>query len=142
MVVVTATMCLALNVFHEARNQLIPGQYAVALVTRNRARKSGDTICEEVFKPKQFSWTDRVRRVQGGWAIPASLQPREVDAWRLAYRIAQVTLQGSMADITQGATFYHTTAVAPSWRLAMGKRRTIGDHVFYVARQSGVTRSL
>ena len=46
-----AKECLALNVYHEARNQTIDGQYAVAHVTMNRvaSSKHADNICDVVY---------------------------------------------------------------------------------------------
>ena len=45
-----ALMCMALNIYHEARNQSIVGQVAVAEVVMNRVEDSRfpDTICEVV----------------------------------------------------------------------------------------------
>jgi N-acetylmuramoyl-L-alanine amidase len=131
-IVATAPACLALNVFHEARSEPIMGQYAVALVTMNRAKKDGERVCAEVFKPKQFSWANNaVMRVKGGWFIPPHLQPREDYAWWVANRVAITTLSGMMADVTRGATHYHTLAVRPAWRLALDVIRDIGAHRFY-----------
>ena len=52
--------CLALNVYHEARNQPIEGQLAVAHVTLNRLDDPSfpSTICEVVFRSRHFSWTN------------------------------------------------------------------------------------
>ena len=55
MLISTAALCLALNVFHEARGEFIPGQYAVALVTLNRAEHDPAKVCDVVFKRHQFS---------------------------------------------------------------------------------------
>lgn len=130
MIVSTAALCLAINVYQEARNQTIPGQYAVALVTMNRAGKAKN-VCAEVFKPKQFSWANTgVTRQGRGWKVPT---PREQEAWTLAQRIAKVTLSGRMADFTWGSTHYHTVAVMPTWRLRLTKTKRIGSHIFYTA---------
>lgn len=135
MIAATAALCLALNVYHESRGQLIPGQYAVALVTMNRAKVLG-RVCATVFAPKQFSWANHgVHRTRAGWVIPTALQPRDEGAWQLAQTIANRTLGGRMPDFTWGATFYHTTAVSPAWRHAMVDIKTIGDHRFYAVPQ-------
>lgn len=144
MIVSSALLCLALNVYHESRNQIIPGQYAVALVTLNRAQGDPRRVCVETFKPRQFSWTNAsVTKVKGGWRVGQALVPKDHDAWVRAKRIAEVTLQGRMPDITNGSTFFHTKKVRPEWRLAMLPTKTIGDHRFYAdPRQSAVTVSL
>lgn len=130
MIVSTAALCLAANIYFEARNQSIPGQYAVALVTMNRAG-TAKHVCTEVFRPKQFSWANQgVARQGRGWKVPT---PREQAAWALAQRISKVTLAGRMADFTWGSTHYHTLAVAPTWRLRLTKVKRIGSHIFYAA---------
>ena len=134
MIVATAAMCLAMNIYSEARSEPIMGQYAVALVTMNRAKGDERQICHEVFKPKQFSWANKgVTRVKGGWQLSSKLTPKEAHAWWLAQRIADVTLAGRMLDFTQGAKFYHTVQVKPVWRLAMVETKKIGKHKFYSA---------
>lgn len=145
MIISSALLCLALNVYSEARSEPVMGQYAVALVTLNRAEHKDEKVCAEVFKPYQFSWTNvGVAKVKGGWAIPRALQPHEKDAWWKAVKIASVTLAGRMPDITRGATYYHTQAVSPAWRTAFEVTKRIGFHVFYrdPRRQSPLTASL
>jgi spore germination cell wall hydrolase CwlJ-like protein len=139
MLVSTALACLALNVYHESRNQTIPGQYAVALVTVNRAELDNDKVCTEVFKPHQFSWTNAVVRTKQGWVIPAGLMPREEHAWWVANRVALMTINGRMYDFTGGSKFYHATWVRPAWRLAMVATKKIGDHRFYRPNDSVIT---
>lgn len=133
MIIATAAACLALNLYHEARGEPVMGRYAVALVTMNRAKQDHETVCREVFKHKQFSWTTGVRKVPGGWYIPAHLSPKEEDAWRDAKIIARTTLDGRMSDFTKGATHYHATYVRPYWASAMTEVRKIGAHRFYVS---------
>lgn len=145
MIVSSALLCLALNVYHEARSEPVMGQYAVAMVTVNRAGRDEGRVCAEVFKPFQFSWANsRVTKVKGGWLIPQSLRPFESDAWDKALRIATVTLDGRMLDVTLGSTYYHTQAVQPAWRRAFEITRKIGAHVFYrdPRRQSSLTAHL
>ena len=135
MIVATAALCLALNIFHEARSESIPGQYAVALVTMNRAEGDPKQVCQEVFKRRQFSWTNRgVTKVRGGWKFSAKLDPKDEYAWSLAQKVAAHTLAGKMLDFTHGSTFYHTTKVKPIWRLAMTRTKTIGNHRFYILK--------
>jgi N-acetylmuramoyl-L-alanine amidase len=144
MVVATAMMCLALNVYHESRGEPIMGQYGVAMVTMNRAHKDESRVCEEVFKPYQFSWANNaVHKVKGGWEVPGRLKPRDEYAWWVANRIAVTMLSGRMPDLTKGATYYHAKSVKPSWRRAFAWTKTIGAHLFYAdRRQSLLTASL
>jgi spore germination cell wall hydrolase CwlJ-like protein len=131
MIISTAALCLALNVYMEARGETIPGQYAVALVTLNRA-KSNKEVCREVFKPKQFSWANKgVKRTAKGWVISKALQPRDAEAWQKAQIIANVVLKGRFYDITYGATHYHAHWVSPIWRHSLQPTKRIGAHHFY-----------
>lgn len=134
MIVSTALLCLAINTYHEARGELIPGQYAVNHVVLNRAGGDPDKACEVIFKRHQFSWTSKVSREGKGWRLPTHMVPKDKDAWARAQIIARVTLEGRMHDLTRGADHYHATYVAPSWRHAMAQTKRIGTHIFYKAK--------
>lgn len=136
MILESAALCLALNVFYEARSEFIPGQYAVAAVTMNRAKGDQRKVCDVVFKPKQFSWANGVQRTKNAWVIPSvTLRAAQSDpeAWALAWHVARWTLAGKIPDITQGAEFYHTKAVKPIWRHQLTPTKTMGQHRFYAA---------
>ena len=120
---------MALNVYKEARNQPIAGQYAVAQVTMNRAEGDPARVCAEVTKPHQFSWTTVLRKnQQGQWVAPA---PKELRAWNVALTVARLTLWGYGIDRAQGAKFYHAHYVSPYWRHKLTLVTVIGDHHFY-----------
>lgn len=111
-----ALMCLALNIYHEARGEPLEGQIAVAAVTLNRVAdpRWPDTVCEVVYQPYQFSWTINP---------PQVLEP---EAFALAQKIAQEATQ----DPSYG-THYHATHVRPSWSRKLALLGQIGDHRFY-----------
>jgi len=54
----TALVCLALNIYHEARNQPTIGQVAVGQVVMNRVRdeRFPDTVCGVVKQGQTYSW--------------------------------------------------------------------------------------
>ncbi len=120
-----AITCLALNIYHEARNDPLVGQLAVAMVTLNRTRKTGD-VCQTVFEPYQFSWT--IDGVKGGVLTP-EYRPKNPQAWRTAQEIAKMSYQ--IPDFTHGATHFHTRAVNPKWNRRMQRVGVFGSHVFY-----------
>lgn len=124
MIMQNALMCLALNIYHEARGEPLEGQIAIAMVTMNRAEWDTASVCEVVYQRNQFSWTHRL----------ADFTPQEPNAWAGAWRIAHRVIEGEHDDITYGATHFHTRAVRPVWRHALKKTTTIGEHVFYVQR--------
>jgi len=132
MIVSAALLCLSLNLYHEARGESIMGQYAVAMVTLNRAKQDKRQVCEVVFKAKQFSWANKgVTKTAYGWKLDARHDPKDVYAWWLAKRIAKQSLTGRVIDFTRGSMFYHTTKVRPVWRHALVPTRKIGNHQFY-----------
>lgn len=113
-------MCLALNVYHEARGEPLHGQYAVAHVTMNRVAdpRWPDNVCAVVSQKDQFSWVGRVN--------PLPIER----GWRLAVQVAEDVLSGRDDD-TEGSTHYHNTNVSPSWARTLTPTKEIKSHVFY-----------
>lgn len=123
-------MCLALNVYHEARSDTMIGQYAVAHVVMNRVQSDRfpDSVCDVVHqgyhkgKHKcQFSW----------YCDGKSDTPTEPRAWALATLVAYDVLNGTVPDVTHGATHYHATYVRPYWAKHFKETVTHGSHIFY-----------
>jgi N-acetylmuramoyl-L-alanine amidase len=117
--------CLTRNIYHEARNQPIKGQEAVAHVTLNRLKsgKHGSSICEVVYQPHAFSWTLDKLKIRG--------RLKEIEAESLAKQIAFNTLVGNTKDPTYGATHYHASYVKPYWSNKLEKKVKISSHIFY-----------
>ena len=117
-------VCLALNIYWEARNQNIAGQLAVAQVTLNRFYdpRYPDDVCKVVYDHKQFSWY---------WDGQPD-RPKEKRAWEKAVLIASAAMDGSGHAELQGVTHYHAVYSQPYWKDYMTKVAMIGDHVFYV----------
>ena len=115
--------CLALNIYHEARGEVVEGQIAVAHVTLNRVAHDywPDTICDVVYQRAQFSWT----------LLLDDYTPRERIAWERAKVIARDVMIGNTVDPTYGATFYHANYVNPDWANQMEISKVIGYHIFY-----------
>lgn len=119
--------CLADTLYFEARGEPVDGQKAVAEVILNR-RDSGkfpSTICGVVKqgsnKGCQFSYNC------GG----KSRAIREKAAYARIHKIAQAALAGAPRDLTNGATYFHTTGVRPSWSRKFTRTTKIGRHIFY-----------
>lgn len=131
MIIASAMMCMALNVYFEARGEPIQGQHAVALVTMNRAKGDPDKVCEVVFKRKQFSWANgKVVRLGQAYFIDIDHEYEE-RAMKLARSIARAHLKGWVKDFTGGATHYHARSVQPRWSYNLQKVAVIGRHIFY-----------
>jgi spore germination cell wall hydrolase CwlJ-like protein len=120
-----ALVCLAMNVYHEARDQSIAGQVAVAQVTMNRVASPNypDDVCSVVQQHKQFSWY---------WDGKSDV-PHEELAWQRAQMVAMGVLAGSgHADLTNPTiTHYHAVYVKPYWAPTMQLVAQIDDHIFY-----------
>ena len=116
-------MCLALNTYHEAKNQSMIGQVATAQVVMNRVADSRypNTVCEVVKQGPKYKGSDvPVRhKCQFSWFCDGkSDEPRrDSKEWRMAQEYARIVLSGRIVlDVTEGATHYHATYVKPSWQ--------------------------
>ena len=143
--------CMALNIYHEAKNQSVTGQIAVGLVVINRVKDNRfpSTICDVIMQgPIRESWktkknpdlNDEERmyypirnRCQFSWYCDGKDDtPREPTAWELATHIAEKLLfSRTYAGMLDGATHYHADYVFPAWRLDMTRISKVDDHIFY-----------
>ncbi|MEM6306777.1 MAG: cell wall hydrolase [Pseudomonadota bacterium] len=124
-----AWACLTEALYFEARGESIRGQFAVAEVILNRvdSRKFPNSVCGVINQGTgrkfacQFTYTCDGRAEHIG--------NRQI--YNRLGRIARVMLNGGARMLTNGATYYHTTAVAPRWARLFQKTTTIGVHKFY-----------
>lgn len=116
----SALFCLALNIYHEARGDGIDSQYGVAYVTMNRAEWKERKVCEEVFKPHQFSWTNNIK------------MPSDKKSWNKSVHIAKTVLKSNPKKSNVGkSTFYHHKSVKPKWSRKFKFVTVKGTHIFY-----------
>ena len=131
----TMLICLALNIFWEARNQDIIGQLAVGQVVMNRVadKRYPDTPCKVIMQGPVYKSGYPVRhRCQFSWYCDGkSYKAREGRAFIQAYFLAQIVIGGQYADVTEGATHYHADYVLPDWIESKTFTTQIGDHLFY-----------
>ena len=137
-------LCIAKNIYWEARNQPFRGMVAVGQVTMNRVKDSRfpDTPCEVVEQgPTRPSWKDPsvqypVRhRCQFSWFCDGKsdvVPEYDIDIWEYVLAMSTKIATGYWADLTHGATHYHADYVIPSWAKSKQKTRKIGDHIFYI----------
>jgi len=133
--------CLALNIYHEARDQSIAGQIAVGLVTLNRVRddRFPDTICEVVMEgPHRASWKGTGEMIpiknlcQFSWYCDGkSDKIYDEKVYSEIFSLAQMLINQTMIDITSGATHYHADYVEPAWAKTKTRTTKIEDHIFY-----------
>lgn len=125
----SALLCLALNIYFEARGESVLGRQAVAFVTLNRARMRKQDICTVVFSPAQFSWTTTYT-VEG--VLRPEHHPRG-SAWFNAKLIALQSIQhfAQGKDFTRGAQYFHTDKINPKWAAEKIYICQIDNHIFY-----------
>ena len=123
-------MCLALNVYHEARSDSMLGQYAVAHVVMNRVQSDRypDNVCDVVHQ----GYSKGKHKCQFSWYCDGKPDtPTEHRAWALASLVAYDVMIGTVPDVTDGATHYHATYVKPYWADHYTKTVQHGSHIFY-----------
>jgi spore germination cell wall hydrolase CwlJ-like protein len=121
--------CLAEALYFEARGETVKGQFAVAEVILNRVKSARfpDSLCGVIRQGTgrkyqcQFTYTCDGRK-------EVIAEPR---AFERVAKVARAAMDGQTADLTGGATHYHTTAVRPSWARVYKQTARIGVHVFY-----------
>lgn len=132
-----AVLCLAMNLYHEARGESLAGQLAVGFSTMNRVaeKRYPDTVCGVVKQAKYHGWDldNPIRnRCQYSWFCDGkSDNPQDGKAMLEATILAQNIIAGTITDISEGATHYHATYVTPYWADDMTVVLEIDQHIFY-----------
>ena len=138
MILETALMCMAVNLYHEAGNQSMIGQMAVGQVVLNRVadKRFPNTVCEVVKQAVTYKKSDKPIRwkCQFTWYCDGAKDDVNKDskAWRYSLEYASIVLSGRIVlDITEGATHYHATYVRPAWAKTKTRTTRIDRHIFY-----------
>lgn len=110
--------CIAKVIRHEAANQPIDGQIAVAQVIRARMKdgRFPTTACGVAKQRGQF------------FDVDAYDPPRSDARWATAMRIATDTMEGEGDEVADGALFFHSAGAAMPGRVRVTQ---IADHTFY-----------
>ena len=138
-----SVICLAHNMYFEARGQGSAGLLAVSSVVLNRVKDSRfpNTICEVVKQgPTRESWQKDgtfipVRhKCQFSWYCDGKSDvPKDKKTYNRLLEIAKSLVYDKLPfiDITDGALFYHADYVKPDWAKTKTKTVEIQDHIFY-----------
>lgn len=120
---------LARTIYGEARGETFEGQKAVGLVIINRYKSNkwfaGSSVADTCLKSMQFSCWNATD--------PNSEKIKKASTKTISafLKLAEDLIKGKFADITNGATHYHTKAIKPSWAKGKIPCAEIGQHVFY-----------
>ena len=135
--ILESIMCLALNVYHESKNQSFIGQVAVAQVVMNRVQDSRypNNVCDVVKQGLTYKWKPTLpikNKCQFSWYCDGkSDKAREKKAWSVALKVAKGVYYGNLDDFVEGATHYHATYVKPAWAKTKKRTTRIEKHIFY-----------
>lgn len=126
-------LCMAKNIYFEARSLRKEEKLAVAHVVLNRVASGGypDTVCGVVFQNSksrypQFSWTNK-----------KSFSIHEPEAFAKSLFVAKEVLEGKTSDPTNGATHYYSFKILkkpPHWAHNGYDKRKLQDHVYMKVR--------
>ena len=149
---IASARCLALNIYHEARDQGTAGLFGVTAVVLNRVNdeRFPNTICEVVYQgPTRESWKTRryknlpaderiyypiKNKCQFSWYCDGKNDtPHNREKYLEVLDLVEAILYNELpfVDITDGALFYHADYVNPSWAKTKQRTTEIDDHIFY-----------
>ena len=137
--IIEALMCLALNVYHEAKNQSFIGQVAVAQVVMNRVKdpRYPNNVCDVVKQGLTYKWKPSLpikNKCQFSWYCDGkSDKPSDEVTYEQLYELSVDILSTDFPylDITDGATHYHADYIFPAWAITKARTIEIEDHIFY-----------
>jgi len=121
--------CLSEALYFEARGETIKGQFAVAEVIRNRVKSSRfpGSFCAVINQG-----TGKKYQCQFTYTCDGNAEViNEPAAYVRVGKVARAMIDGRAPQLTDGATYYHTTAVSPRWSRVFTKTARIGVHLFY-----------
>ncbi|MGR3616369.1 MAG: cell wall hydrolase [Paracoccaceae bacterium] len=124
--------CLSEALYFEARGETVRGQFAVAEVIVNRAASSKfpNSLCGVIKQGTGRKYQCQFTYTCDGYAEVI----HEKAAYLQVAKVARAVLDGHGGELTDGAMFYHTTAVNPRWARTFTKTAQIGVHIFYRPR--------
>lgn len=109
------TSCIAVTLTKEAATEGLLGKRCVLDVIQTRMKESGKTACQVILQPNQFSWTKGIE------TFP-SPSKKELTTYMFVSK---------MKPVVEGAKYFHSKDIKPSWAKRMKPRMKIKDHIFY-----------
>ena len=140
MLVLTAQMCMAINLYKECRGTSDHECQMINNVVLNRAYKNNNDACEEIFRPGQFSWTKKT---------PQKLEFTDYDDMVAYYKINEAgqlarafdNVNKSIASFSapntnKTMTFYYDNTISgnpPAWAKRMSVAYKSKHFIFFNA---------
>jgi spore germination cell wall hydrolase CwlJ-like protein len=125
----TEFKCMTEALYFEARGEKVRGIFAVAEVIKNRrdSKKFPNSVCDVINQGSH-----RRHACQFSYMCDGLKETiRDKDAKEFVAKIAKISLESRVPNITAGATYYHANFVRPKWSKAFKRTATIGKHHFY-----------
>ena len=130
-------VCLAKNIYWEARNESSAGRIAVAhtVINRVKDKRFPDSICDVVEQAVRYeNGFPKRNKCQFSWYCDGRADTvTNLPVWKDAYRLASYVSNGRdrLVDITDGSLWYHANYVHPRWAKHKRKTAVIDTHIFY-----------
>lgn len=117
---------VAAVVLLEANGEGMQGMQAVLNVIANRANADGISFYSVVREKLQFSCLNGITKAK------AIAKARKMPKWNTVLDMIADAQIGNLADMTEGATHYHTVALGRTyWSRKMNVTIQIGQHLFF-----------
>ena len=132
--IIESLLCIALNIYFEARSEDLLGKVAVGSVVMNRIahERFPDSACEVVYQAEYHSGTLVRHRCQFSWFCDGKSDiPTDSLTWTESLWLADRILDNLYPDFTEGALWYHADSVTPYWSKQLNRTVTIDNHLFY-----------
>jgi spore germination cell wall hydrolase CwlJ-like protein len=138
----TDVLCLAKNIYHEARGESAEGQIAISNVVINRVKSKQfpNDICSVVYQKNQISFINRILEIipinipgcKFSWTCDRKPDDLLSDkkAWKNSQKIAEEVLNDLHHDLSKGATHYHSVFINPYWADSLNETVVIEGHKF------------
>ena len=129
------TLCLALSVYFESRNQPITGQHYVAHVVMNRSEstegKRMKDVCSIVFEESQFSWTNSIKSSKEPVVMVkrAMNRVKDIKSWKRSVEIAH-KVANRRSDPTNGARYFNERKMGVRYKTSI-KPIIVGKLIYY-----------
>lgn len=135
--ILEATFCLALAIYHESRGEPLAGQLAVGLVILNRVEspRYPDDVCGVVKQGRYWNGHPVRHKCQFSfWCDGRSDRPTDATAYERSVILAERLYMGDIVDFTDGALFYYNpekVSRTPSWAASKQFIVQLDNHRFY-----------